>query len=303
MVSGDAMRDPRVAYAGPLPSIVSHATTADGTDLLVRHWPADEAEAGGAWAGAPWASVLIVHGLGDHSGRYEHVGDQFASAGLDVWAYDQRGNGRSGGRRGHVDRWVQLHDDLQGRLLAMRAGAEGHPVVLYGHSMGGLVVAGYLTLPDRPMPGLAVLTAPGLDSTLPGWKKSLARVLSGVAPTLAVPNGIDPSTLSRDPSVGERSVADPANAKATTARFGAEALAEQERVRRDCGRISVPALVLHGLDDGLVPPAASEILATVPGVERRTYPGLRHELQNEPEGRQIVDEVIAWLRERATVRA
>ena len=90
-----------------MPAIVSHATAADGTDLLLRHWPADEAEAGGAWAGAAWASVLIVHGLGEQSGRYEHVGDQMAAAGLDVWAYDQRGNGGSGGRRGHVDRWTQ----------------------------------------------------------------------------------------------------------------------------------------------------------------------------------------------------
>jgi alpha-beta hydrolase superfamily lysophospholipase len=285
-----------------MPSIVSHATVDDGTDLLVRHWPADETEAGGAWAGPAWASVLIVHGLGDHSGRYEHVGDQLASAGLDVWAYDHRGNGGSGGRRGHVERWTQLYDDLEVRLRAVRGGAEGRPCVLYGHSMGGLVVAGYLTLPDPPMPDLAVLTAPGLDSTLPGWKKSLVRALGGVTPTLAVPNDIDPSTLSRDPSVGERSATDPANATATTARFGAEALAEQARVRRDCLRITVPTLVLHGLDDGLVPAQASEILATVPSVERRTYPGLRHELHNEPEGPQIIDEIIAWLRERATVR-
>ena len=67
-----------------MPSIVSRATTADGTDLLVRHWPVDEAEAGGAWAGAPWASVLLVHGLGEHSGRYEHVGDQLTAAGLET---------------------------------------------------------------------------------------------------------------------------------------------------------------------------------------------------------------------------
>ena len=187
--------------------------------------------------------------------------------------------------------------------MAVRAGAGGHPVALYGHSMGGLVAAGYLTLPDRPMPDLAVLTAPALDSTLPGWKKSLARVLGGVTPTLDIPNDFDLATLSRDPSVGAKAAADPANATTTTLRFGAEAIAEQARVRRDCLRISVPTLVLHGLDDGLVPAPASEILATVPSVERRTYPGLRHELHNEPEGPQIIDEIIAWLRERATVKA
>lgn len=286
-----------------MPSIVSHATTADGTDLLVRHWPADEVEAGGAWAGRPWASVLLVHGLGEHSGRYEHVGDQMAAAGMDVYAYDQRGNGGSGGRRGHVDRWSQLHDDLAERLAAVRVSAAGRPVVLYAHSMGGLVATGYL-LSTRPKPDLAVLTSPALDSALPGWKKVVARLLSGVSPTHGLSNDFDGSTLSRDPAVAVKAKADPASAKVTTTRFGAEALAEQGRVRRAVvGGFGIPTLVLHGLDDGLVPATASDVLDGVPSVERRTYPGLRHELHNEPEGPEIMDEVIAWIRQRATIGA
>ncbi len=79
-------------------SVVDHAPARDGTDLLVRHWAAADA----------WATVVLVHGLGEHSGRYEHVGDQMARAGLDVHAYDQRGNGRSGGPRGHITLWSQL---------------------------------------------------------------------------------------------------------------------------------------------------------------------------------------------------
>lgn len=291
---------PPTAYAAAMTSVVSHATTADGTDLLVRHWPPDQAAAGGDWAGRPWASVLLVHGLGEHSGRYEHVGDQFAAAGLDAHAYDQRGNGGSGGRRGHVERWSQLHDDLEERLHAVRLAAGGRPVVLYGHSMGGLVVLGYL-LSARPKPDLVVVTAPGLDSTLASWKKAIAPVLGRIVPTLALPNGIDGRTLSRDPAVAEKVAKDPACATATTARFGAEGLAEQARVRREYRGLTLPTLVLHGLADGLVPPVASEVLATLPNVERQTYPGLRHELHNEPEGPAILDEVIAWLRERATI--
>ncbi len=279
-----------------MPSIVSHATVADGTDLLVRHWPADEAEAGGAWAGEPWASVLIVHGIAEHSGRYEHVGDQMAAAGLDAWAYDQRGAGGSGGRRGHVDHWSQFHDDLAERLAAMRVGAGHHPVVLYGHSMGGLVVAGYL-LSDRPKPTVAVLTSPGFDSTIAAWRKTTARVLGRIAPTLAVKNDFDGSILSRDPSVGAVYEADPARTRVTTTGFGAEGLAEQARVRAGApAGFGIPTLVLHGEDDRLVPVEASAVLVGAPGVERRTYPGLRHELHNEPEGPQIIDEVIAWLR-------
>lgn len=269
-------------------SIVGRVAAADGTDLLVRHWPvAAEVE--------PVASVLLVHGLNDHSGRFEHVGDRLAAAGLDVHAFDLRGNGGSGGRRGHVERWSQLHDDLGERLRAIREAAAGRVVVLYGHSMGGLVAVGYL-IDDRAQPDLVVLTAPGLDSTLPSWKKTVARVLGRVAPTLPIPNGIDGSTLSRDPAVAAKVAVDPACATASTTRFGAEALAEQARVLRDYGRLALPTLVLHGQADALVPAIASEILANLPNVERRTYPGLRHELHNEPEGPVILDEVIAWLR-------
>src|SRR5512140_2886935 len=286
-----------------MPSIVSRATTADGTSLLVRHWLPDEAAAGGAWAGRPWAHVLLVHGLGDHSGRYEHVGEQLSAAGLDTWSFDLRGNGGSGGRRGHVERWSQLHDDLAERLRAVREVAGHRPVVLYGHSMGTLIVLGYL-LSDRPKPDLVVAGSPALDSTLASWKKALARVLGRIAPTLPIPNGIDGRTLSRDPAVGERAAADAVTCKVSTARFGAEGLAEQARVRREYrGLPPIPMLVLHGLDDGLVPSSASEILGTLPNAERRTYPGLRHELHNEPEGPQILDEVIAWIRERARIEA
>jgi acylglycerol lipase len=278
-------------------SVIGHVTTADGTDLLVREWHVSASA-----ADLPWATALLVHGLGEHSGRYEHVGDQMTAAGLDVHAYDLRGNGGSGGRRGHVDRWAQYLDDLAERLDAVTALAGTSPVVLYGHSMGGLIILGYL-LTDRPKPDLVVLSSPGLDTTLASWKKALAPTLSRIVPTFALPNGVDGSTLSRDPSVAAKLGADPLAAKASTARFAAEALAEQARVRRDYAGLTLPTLVLHGLDDGLVPARASEILGTLPNVDRRTYTGLRHELHNEPEGPAIVDEIIAWIRAQTVVRA
>jgi alpha-beta hydrolase superfamily lysophospholipase len=276
-----------------MPSILAHVRAADGTDILVRDWASDSAP------GWPWASVLLVHGLGEHSGRYEHVGDQLTGAGLDVTAYDHRGMGGSGGTRGDAVAWSQFHDDLAGRLGDVRAAAHRGPVVLYGHSLGGLIVAGYL-LTDRPKPDLVVLTSPALDSTLPGWKRRVAVIAARVRPTATLANGIDGATLSRDPSVAAKTVDDPLCVKVSTVRFGAEALAEQARVRALApGGFGRPTLVFHGLDDGLVPAQASEVLDGAPLVERRTYPGLRHELHNEPEGPEVIDAIVSWLRQQA----
>jgi alpha-beta hydrolase superfamily lysophospholipase len=273
-------------------SVIGSAITTDGTQLRTRHWPAADA----------WASVLIIHGLGEQSGRYEHVGEHFARAGIEAFAYDHRGNGGSEGRRGDVDRWSTYHDDLEERLEAVRAASGDRPVVLYAHSMGGLIAAGYL-LSDRPRPDLIVLTAPGLDSTLSAWKQRLAPIVGRILPTLPVPNGVPSETLSRDPEVGRRAKADPLNGKTSTARFGAEALKEQARVRADARSIGGPTLVLHGLEDRLVPPAASAVFEAAPGVERRVFQGLRHELHNEPEGAAVLDEIVAWIRARARLEA
>ena len=275
-----------------MPSVIGRVTAADGTELRTRHWPATDT----------WAGLILVHGLGEHSGRYEHLGERLSAAGIDTHGFDFRGQGASGGRRGDVDRWSSYHDDLAERLEALRADADDRPVVLYGHSMGGLIVAGYL-LSDRPKPDLVVMTAPGLDSTFAAWKRRLAPPLGRIVPTLAIPTGIDPATLSRDRSVHERVEVDELCVKVATTRFGAEALREQARVRAGARSIDVPALVLHGLDDGLVPPEASEVFDGVAGIERRTYRGLRHELHNEPEGPAILDEVVVWLRERARLSA
>ena len=262
------------------------AAAPDGTRLRTRSWPHRR---------APWAVVLLVHGLSEHSGRYEHVGEWLAEAGLEVHAYDHRGFGGSGGRRGDVTRWSLLLDDLEARLAAVRR--PGVPLVLYGHSMGGLICVEYAES-SRPQPDCLVVSAPGLDSGHPRYLHWLAEVLGRVVPWLSVSGGDDFSVLSRDPAVGEAFRRDPLLVNRQTARFGREAFAAQRRTRRGLAGIRVPTLVLHGEADWLVPPSASEALGRLPGVTRRLYPGLRHELHNEPEGRQIVAEVIDWLRSR-----
>jgi alpha-beta hydrolase superfamily lysophospholipase len=220
-----------------------------------------------------------------------------AEAGIDTYAYDQRGFGASGGRRAWVDRWSRFHDDLAERLAATSTAAAGGPVVLYGHSLGGLVALGY-ALSDRPKPDALVLSAPALDAAIPAWKRGLARILGVTVPNLAVRNSLATSVLSRDPEVGVRYVADPLNHHLTTTRLGLEFLREQARVRTALGGLRVPTLVIHGEADRLVPTRASAPLAEIPSVTRRTYPALRHEMHNEPEGPAVIDDVIGWLRER-----
>jgi acylglycerol lipase len=272
-------------------SITDSAATRDGIRILTRHWPAV----------TPRAGVLLIHGLGEHSGRWEEVGEQLAAAGLETFGWDHRGFGASAGERAWIDRWSRFHDDVEDRLAAIRAALPGLPVILYGHSMGGLIALGYC-VSDRPLPDLLVLSAPGIDDHAPRWKHALAPLLARVLPRLRIANGIPAEMLSRDPARQEATRSDPLNLDASTTGFGARFFEEQARVRAVAARLSIPTLVIHGLDDPIVPPRSSEPLAALPGVTRRAYTGIRHELHNDHEGPRILADVIAWIDERlATV--
>ena len=289
-------------YAPAMTSIVDSATTRDGIRLLTRHWPAGPSSAVGAltrhWPEeAPRAGVLLVHGVGEHSGRYEEVGDQLAAAGLETFAWDLRGFGASGGERAWIDRFDRFHDDVEDRMAATRSALPGRPVVLYGHSLGGLIALGY-ALSNRPRPELLVLSAPGIDDQLAAWKHTLAPILARIAPKVRIANGIAPSMLSRDADRQDAARMDPLMVDSSTTKFGALAFAEQPRVRAAAPLLDVPTLVIHGLDDPVVPARATESLAAIAGVTRRTFPGVRHELHNEPEGPAIVGDVIAWINDQ-----
>jgi acylglycerol lipase len=262
----------------------------DGTDLLVRRW---------APAGEPWATVLIVHGLGEHSGRWERVGARLAAAGIATAGYDHLGHGASGGKRAHVDRWSDLLDDAEDRLTASRLA--GVPAVLYGQSMGGLVCADYL-FSDRPAPDVAVLSAPALGDRTNPVLRALAPVLGSIAPTLAIANPFAPAQLSRDPSVGEAYAADPLTTSKTTLRLakGIFAAADRVNARLAAGAtLPCPTLVIHGEDDPIIPAWSTEPLAAA-GATRRTLPDVLHEPHNDTDGPAIVDDIVAWLRMTVT---
>jgi acylglycerol lipase len=268
-------------------SVTSSTAAADGTPLLVRRWSS---------AGNVWAHILVVHGLAEHSGRYERTGRLLADAGIDVTAFDLRGHGGSGGPRGDVARWTDYLDDIAARLAAVRAAADCRPVVLFAHSYGGLISTDYV-LSGRPTPDLLALSAPALDDGLPRWQHIVVPLLARLWPTLAFRNAWSPDVLSRDPEVGRFAQLDPGSPDRATIRLGAFGFDAQQRVRATLSRLAVPTLLFHGSDDRLVPPTATEPFAQLAGVTRRVYPGLRHETLNEPEGPQVVADLIAWIRQ------
>jgi alpha-beta hydrolase superfamily lysophospholipase len=270
---------------------LEHVAARDGTSLLVRHWPVP--------TGEPWAAMLLVHGLAEHCGRYDHVGARLARAGIEAHGFDLRGFGGSGGRRAWVDRWSQLHDDLEERLVAVRSIAPSRPLVLSGHSLGGLIALGYV-LDGRSRPDLLILSAPAIGANIPLWQRLLVGSLGKVAPGLLLGNRIDPEGLSCDSSVGEAYAADPLNQHRSTIGFAHAAFREQRRVAAALDRLSMPTLVVHGADDPIVPPGASERLEGLPGVIRQVYPGLRHELHNELAGHQVIGDEIDWIRDRVS---
>jgi alpha-beta hydrolase superfamily lysophospholipase len=282
--------------SGTIGPSIGSVQVADGTNLRTLRWePAED----------PWAVAEIVHGLGEHGGRYGTVAGAFTAAGIDTWAYDHRGNGGSGGPRVFVERWSILHDDLEARLTALRDANPGRPLIMYGHSLGGLVACGYVVSgQDRLLPDALVLSAPGLDSTLPGWKRTLAAVLTGILPKMRLTNGLSQAGLSRDPAVRATADADPLCTDKSTVRWGAEAFAEQDRLRGllpGLAAMPVPTYVLHGSDDPIVPVAASAVLEGKGNTTRRIHEGLRHECHHEPEHAEVMAEVVAWL--EATLRA
>jgi len=277
--------------------------TRDGLTQLQRRWRSAEGDpqprptADGRPSpptepGRPRSAVLLVHGIGEHSGRYDHVGRHLAEHGHDVLAFDSRGHGQSGGRRGHVESFHQVLDDVEDLVVERRQVQA--PVVLFGHSLGGLVAAAYAAS-DRPQPELLVLSAPALSAVVPRWQLLAAPLLSRVAPKMFIKRDLKGALLSVDPEVQRLYDDDPLRVPGATARFGQEILLAMADTTASLGRIKVPTYVLHGGADELVPPEVSQPLADLPLVTRRVWPGLRHEALNEPSWLDVLDDVEVWL--------
>jgi len=268
--------------------------TRDGMALVRRDWPSADAR----------GTIVIVHGLGEHIGRYAHVAARLNANRWSVVGYDQRGHGASPGERGRIAAADDLLADLAAVVDAVRAEAPG-PLVLLGHSLGGLVVArfiaGALESPRPPWQrdvDALVLSSPALAIGMTGAKRALLATLEALTPNLGIGNGLDATGISRDAAVVAAYRADPLvhdRIAPRLVRFLAEA---GPAVLALAPRWQVPTLLLYAGSDRLVVPTGSvAFAAAAPAVvvTARPYASLFHEIFNEPEQDEVLGVLTAWL--------
>ena len=272
-------------------STLSTFVASDGDNVVIQDWPlANDANLRGV--------VILVHGLGEHAGRYDHVARRLNSWGFAVRGYDQYGHGESGGARGGLPTDTRLLDDLADIVDSTRARMDPKtPLLLLGHSMGGLVAARFVSLAIRPVQGL-VLSSPALDPGLSVVQKLLLAVLPKILPNLRVGNGVKPQFISHDPAVvaayrADKLVHDRISGR--LARFIATAGAEVEYL---ASRWSVPTLLLYAGDDRLLSATGSQRFAAAAPkavVKAVCFDTLYHEIFNESDAEPVFKELQHWL--------
>ncbi|HMO45493.1 MAG TPA: alpha/beta fold hydrolase [Rubrivivax sp.] len=270
-------------------------STRDALQLHLQHWPA---------AGRAAGSVLIVHGLGEHIGRYRHVAAQLNAWGWQAFGYDQRGHGGSGGPRGGLAADDDLLHDLAAVIDAVRAALapNGGPLVLLGHSMGGLVAARFAAGEAgaawlRPVEAL-VLSSPALDPGMSMAQKLLLASLGRLAPNLALGNGLKPEWISRDAQVVRDYTADSSVHDRITPRLARFIVDGGAVVAARAGGWRVPTLLMYAGSDRCVAPAGSAgFAAAAPQalVAVHEFRRLYHEIFNEPEQAEVFGVLQDWL--------
>jgi acylglycerol lipase len=271
-----------------------------GLELFRRWWRDERAD-----VEPPTAVVVLVHGAGEHSGRYEHVAERLVGDGYAVHALDHRGHGRSQGPRALIDRVDHAVTDLNALVSAavQHESAASIPVLMVGHSMGAMIALRYACDYQHRLDGLAVSGAlASIDAS--AALRIVGRAISAVAPKLGLIE-IDSSLISRDRAVVDAYRADPlVHHGKLPARTAAEIADTVASFPDQVPQITIPTLIMYGTEDRLCPPAGSEMLGERIGAADKQvipYPGLYHEIFNEPERDAVLSDLSQWLAGRVAV--
>jgi len=279
------------AILAPNSAVVTEGfiNSADGTRLAYRAWPVSGAS----------ITFAVIHGLGEHSGRYERFARGMAEFQMATYAIDLRGHGKSAGQRGHIDAWSQWTDDAAALIKQVEAQASGEVVPL-GHSFGGVAMLSTMLAGKAPNAKRFIVSSPALKLKVkvPAWKASLAGILSSVAPKLAMNNDVDAGTVSRIPEIVDAYRTDPLVHGKISTRLYAEWLRAATDVLDRAKAIKVPFLILAGTDDRLIDPAGSrELHQRAPVMsELRMLDGRYHEPFNDRGSDQVFTVIADWLR-------
>lgn len=252
-------------------------------------------------------AVVISHGLGEHSDRYANLMEYLGGSGISFFAIDHRGHGKSGGKRGHTERFMKYVDDIKKFIDEIIKPLTGTiPLILLGHSMGGLIAFRYvLEYPDDF--SALILSAPALIPAVkvPGWKKVLGRICSVLVPSLAMNNELDPADISSDPDVVQAYRDDPLVHDMVTARWYTEYLDTAEYCLARPAELEMPLLLVHGMADRMVSPEGSRIIfenASSKDKKFFTFDGLLHETMNErhEERKKVIKTIGTWIMDHVT---
>ncbi len=268
---------------------VDFLASADGPKLAYRSWPVPDAA----------ITFAVVHGLGEHSGRYERFARGMAKFQMGTYAVDLRGHGQSQGQRGHVDAWSQWVDDTAAFVRHVQELVPGEVVPL-GHSFGGAILLSTVLAGKVPHSTRFVLSSPALrlKVAVPAWKMGLGRVASRLTPRLSMSNEVDPGTVSRIPEVVEAYRSDPLVHSKISSRTYTELLRAQQDIFARAAEIKVPFLILAGTADKLVDPQGSVALheKTREVSELRLLEGRYHEPFNDRDDQEVFLAIADWLR-------
>lgn len=269
--------------------------TSDGLGLSYQAWLPD---------GEPKAVCAVVHGYGEHSGRYLSPVNYFVPRGWALYSYDLRGHGRSPGQRGHINHFEEYLSDTDAFLQLVRHLKPDRKMFLLGHSLGGLIVSAYVeNYPTAELSGLLMSSAfLGFKLQVPAAKAALGRLMSSLMPAMTMKNDLSAAVLSHDPAVVSAYDADPLNHHVTTARFFTEVTATQVRTVEGAGKVKLPLLVMYAGADQIADPECSrtffERAASADKATHR-YDGYYHEIFNETGKEAVFKDMENWLAGRA----